>query len=230
MLEKTKKLLNKNLKWIAVFICVIIFLEILEDIFQKEKLFLDTIIYQIAVIRLRMQPLTTIFKMITNLGGSYVLITISILALIVLKNKRIAITINLNLIISATLNFILKNIIQRPRPEGYRLIDESGYSFPSGHSMVSMAFYGLLIYLIWKKVKNKKIKYIACTLLGILIPTIGFSRIYLGVHYASDVVAGFVISIAYLVVFTTVTKSIFEIENIEKNKKHCIDAGKNNKI
>lgn len=219
MLEKTKKLLNKNLKWIAVFICVIIFLEILEDIFQKEKLFLDTIIYQIAVIRLRMQPLTTIFKMITNLGGSYVLITISILALIVLKNKRIAITINLNLIISATLNFILKNIIQRPRPEGYRLIDESGYSFPSGHSMVSMAFYGLLIYLIWKKVKNKKIKYIACTLLGILIPTIGFSRIYLGVHYASDVVAGFVISIAYLVVFTTVTKSIFEIENIEKNKK-----------
>lgn len=219
MLEKTKKLLNKNLKWIAVFICVIIFLEILEDIFQKEKLFLDTIIYQIAVIHLRMQPLTTIFKIITNLGGSYVLITISLLALLVLKNKRIAITINLNLIISATLNFILKNIIQRPRPEGYRLIDESGYSFPSGHSMVSMAFYGLLIYLIWKKVENKKIKYIACTLLGILIPTIGFSRIYLGVHYASDVVAGFVIAIAYLVVFTTVTKSIFEIENIEKNKK-----------
>lgn len=216
MLEKTKQIINKNIKWIAVFFCVIIFLEILEDVFEKEKLFLDTIIYQIAVIHLRTQPLTTILKVITNLGGSYVLITIALLSLLLLKNKKIAITINLNLIISVALNFILKNIIQRPRPEGYRLIDESGYSFPSGHSMVSMAFYGLLIYLLWKKVKNKKIKYVACTLLGILILMIGFSRIYLGVHYASDVIGGFVIAIAYLVVFTTVTKSILEIENMKE--------------
>lgn len=216
MLEKTKQIINKNIKWIAVFFCVIIFLEILEDVFEKEKLFLDTIIYQIAVIHLRTQPLTTILKVITNLGGSYVLITIALLSLLLLKNKKIAITINLNLIISVALNSILKNIIQRPRPEGYRLIDESGYSFPSGHSMVSMAFYGLLIYLLWKKVKNKKIKYVACTLLGILILMIGFSRIYLGVHYASDVIGGFVIAIAYLVVFTTVTKSILEIENMKE--------------
>ena len=53
---------------------------------------------------------------------------------------------------------MLKNIVERPRPIGYRLIDETGYSFPSGHSMASAAFYGFFIYLIFKRLKNKKIK------------------------------------------------------------------------
>ena len=103
---------------------------------------------------------------------------------------------------------ILKNVVERPRPIGYRIIDETGYSFPSGHSMISMAFYGLIIYYIWKNVKNKKIRNIACILLGILIGLIGISRIYLGVHYASDVIGGFVISIIYLILFTTIYKNI----------------------
>ena len=106
------------------------------------------------------------------------------------------------------LNLMLKNIVERPRPIGYRLIDETGYSFPSGHSMISAAFYGLIIYFIWKNVKNKKLKYISCALLGLLIAFIGISRIYLGVHYASDVLGGFIISIAYLIIFTTTFKII----------------------
>lgn len=219
MLNKTRQIIRKNLKWIAFFICIIIFIEILEEIFKKEQLYLDMLIYQIVVEKLRIEPITSILKIITNLGGSYVLIAISLLSLFILKNKKIAVTINVNLIISTILNLILKNIIQRPRPEGYRLIGESGYSFPSGHSMISMAFYGLLIYFIWKSVKNKKIKYISCTILSILILAIGFSRIYLGVHYASDVIGGFVISIAYLVVFTTITKSILELEDINLNRR-----------
>jgi len=92
----------------------------------------------------------------------------------------------------------------RPRPTEYRIIDESGYSFPSGHSMVSMAFYGFLIYLVYKKVENKYVKWLLCTLLSILILLIGVSRIYLGVHYASDVIGGFCFSIVYLIVFVRV--------------------------
>ena len=110
--------------------------------------------------------------------------------------------------IITALNLLLKNIVERPRPEGYRLITETGYSFPSGHSMISAAFYGLIIYFIWKNVKDKKLKYISCTLLGILIVLIGISRIYLGVHYASDVIGGFTISIVYLIIFTSVFKMI----------------------
>ena len=109
---------------------------------------------------------------------------------------------------SDKLNQILKYIVQRNRPEGYRLIDESGYSFPSGHSMVSTAFYGFLIYLVIKKVKNKYLKNFLVILLSILIILIGFSRVYLGVHYASDVIAGFFISIAYLILFITMISDI----------------------
>ncbi len=219
-MKKIKKILKKTYKWIILLICLIIFLGILEDIFEYEKLKLDTIIYEIIVLNLRAEPLTIFMHIITNLGGAYALIAISVLSIVILKNKKIGYSISINLIIITALNFVFKNIIQRPRPEGYRLIDESGYSFPSGHSMVSTAFYGLIIYIIWKNVKNKAIKYTSCTLLTILVILIGISRIYLGVHYASDVLGGFLISIAYLIVFVTVTKSILQIQNDEmKNEK-----------
>lgn len=83
-----------------------------------------------------------------------------------------------------------------------------GYSFPSGHSMVSMAFYGFLIYLIYNNIKNKYIKWILICSLSILIILIGISRIYLGVHYTSDVLAGFLISISYLVIYTRIVKEV----------------------
>ncbi len=219
MIKKAQEILTKNLKWIIVFICAISFLAILEDVFEQEKLFIDTFIYRIVVLSWRIEPLTTVFKFITQLGGTYVLIGISILSLIFLNNKKVAISIPINLGIVALLNWVLKYIIARPRPEGYRLIDESGYSFPSGHSMVSMAFYGLLIYLIWKNCSHEKLKYISCFFLSLLIPLIGLSRIYLGVHYASDVIGGFVISLVYLIVFTTITQSIFELKQYHKGKK-----------
>ena len=72
--------------------------------------------------------------------------------------------------------------------------------------MISAAFYGYLIYLIWKYLKNKKIKYLLMIMLSMLIFIIGISRVYLGVHYMSDVIAGFLISMAYLVVFSSVAK------------------------
>lgn len=216
MLNKIKKILEKDSKWIILFLCVILFWTILENIFNYEQLTLDRTIYYLAVENMRNPISTTIFKLITNIGSAFVLITLTIASFFIIKNKKIGICITLNLIISTLLNIILKNIIQRPRPEGYRLIDESGYSFPSGHSMVSTAFYGLLLYLILRNVKNKKIRYISCTLICILILAIGFSRIYLGVHYASDVLGGFLISIAYLIVFTTILHDILNLQKGEK--------------
>ena len=111
---------------------------------------------------------------------------------------------------SALLNHIFKKIVQRPRPTGYRLIEEDGYSFPSGHSMISAAFYGFFIYLIFKNVKNKYLKWGSISLLSLLICLIGISRIYLGVHYTSDVMAGFVISISYLVIFTSIVNDYLD--------------------
>ena len=81
-----------------------------------------------------------------------------------------------------------------------------GYSLPSGHSMVSMAYYGFIIYLIFKNIENKKLKVLLIALLSFLIINIGISRIYLGVHYASDVCAGFLVAISYLMVYSNAIK------------------------
>ena len=79
------------------------------------------------------------------------------------------------------------------------MVTEHGYSFPSGHAMISTAFYGLIIYLIYKNANKHKKIYIA--LLTILIFLIAVSRVYLGAHYATDVIAGIIFAIIYLIIF-----------------------------
>ncbi|MBQ2938118.1 MAG: phosphatase PAP2 family protein [Clostridia bacterium] len=213
MLENLKNALKKNYKFIILLMCLIVVLAIVEDVFDKETIELDLLIYKLVVQNMRNNILTNIFKFVTNLGGAYFLIAISILSLIFVKNKKISFAICINLVLVTILNLLLKNIVERPRPIGYRLIDETGYSFPSGHSMISCAFYGLIIYFIWKNIKNNKVRNASCVLLGILILLIGISRIYLGVHYATDVLGGFLISVSYLIIFTSTYKVIFNNDN-----------------
>ena len=107
------------------------------------------------------------------------------------------------------LNQVCKFIVQRPRPEGFRLIAESGYSFPSGHSMVAMAFYGLLAWMAWRHERDAVVRRISVTGFALVVVLVGISRIYLGVHYASDVIAGFCLAAAWLAVYTTVVAPIF---------------------
>ena len=202
---KAKEIIEKNMKWIALFICVVLVIGIVEDVLDKEIGKLDIAGYNFVSEYLISDNITPLVKGITQLGGVIGLITIATILTIVIKNKKINILIWANLGISALLNQILKRIIQRPRPTEFRIINESGYSFPSGHSMVSAAFYGFLIYLIYKNVKNNYLKWGLITILSLLIILIGTSRIYLGVHYTSDVLAGFLIAMSYLIIFTQFT-------------------------
>lgn len=211
MKDKIKEFITKDLKWIILFICLTGFLALAEDVFHKEIMNGDIIGYEIISKFLISDFVTPIAKFITNFGGAIFLIVLTIVLFIVIKNKKIGVSIFSNLVIVTILNQLLKGILQRPRPTEYRIIEETGYSFPSGHSMISMAFYGYLIYLIYKYVKNKYIKWISIVVLSLLICTIGISRIYLGVHYTSDVLGGFLISISYLVIFiSAVNKFIIE--------------------
>lgn len=210
---KVKKFIKNNFKWFILLICVIGFIKLAEDVFAKEIMVADVIGYQMISKYLISDFITPIAKVITNFGGAICLIPLSILLLFVIKNKKIGLSIVTNLGIVAGLNFLLKNILQRPRPTEFRIIDQAGYSFPSGHSMVSMAFYGYLIYLIYRYVKNRYVKWSLITILSILIVTIGVSRIYLGVHYTSDVIAGFLVSISYLIIYTSIINKFI----IEKN-------------
>ena len=211
MKEKVKELIINNFKWIILFICLIGFLALAEDVFNKEIMNGDIIGYKFISTFLISDFATPIAKFITNFGGAIFIAVVAIFLAIIIKNKKIVISILANLVIITGLNQLLKRILQRARPTEYRIIQETGYSFPSGHSMISMAFYGYLIYLIYKHVKNKYIKWISISLLSILICLIGISRIYLGVHYTSDVLGGFLISISYLVIYiSAVNKFLVE--------------------
>ena len=201
MKKKIKEFIVKNLKWIILFIGLIGFFALAEDVFNKEIMNGDIIGYKIVSRFLISDFTTPIAKFITNFGGAIFLITLTITLFILIRNKKIGLSIFSNLVIITILNQLLKRILQRPRPTEYRIIEETGYSFPSGHSMISMAFYGYLIYLIYKYAKNKYIKWTSIILLSILICSIGISRIYLGVHYTSDVLGGFLISISYLIIY-----------------------------
>ncbi|HKO80981.1 MAG TPA: phosphatase PAP2 family protein, partial [Chitinophagaceae bacterium] len=101
-------------------------------------------------------------------------------------------------ITSTAVMFLLKIILQRERPLVPLISKVHGYSFPSGHSFSSMVFFGMLAYIIYRNVNHKVLKWIlvvSCFLFAILI---GFSRIYLKLHYASDVIAGFCLGIIWL--------------------------------
>ena len=209
--KQIKEFIIKNLKWIILFIWLIGFLALTEDVFNKEIMDGDIIGYKLISKFLISDFTIPIAKFITNFGGAIFLIVLTIILLISIKNKKIGLSIFSNLAIITILNQLLKRVLQRPRPTEYRIIEETGYSFPSGHSMISMAFYGYLIYLIYKYVENKYVKWILISLLSVLICLIGVSRIYLGVHYTSDVLGGFLISISYLVIYiSAVNKFLVE--------------------
>ena len=204
-MDNIKELIKNKYKWIIFAMVSIIFIAIAEDVFEKEIFAFDGIIYNF-LLNHRNNILNNFFKIMTNFGSAEFLIPLTILCIICIKNKKYKIILPVNLIVIASLNIILKNVFVRQRPNELRLIEETGYSFPSGHAMASTAVYGLLLYIVFREVKNKKIRNIACILLAILIFIIDMSRIYVGVHYASDVIAGTCLSIAYLILFIQIMK------------------------
>ena len=212
MKQDWKEFIKKNLKWVVLFICLVGFLALAEDVFNKEIMYGDIIGYKLISTFLISDFVTPIAKFITNFGGAIFLSIATVMLFLFIKNKKIGLSIISNIVIIAVLNQLLKRILQRPRPTEFRIVEETGYSFPSGHSMVSMAFYGYLIYLIYRYIKNKYIKWSLIVLLSILICLIGISRIYLGVHYTSDVLGGFLLSISYLVVYISLIKKILSEE------------------
>lgn len=199
---------KKNIKWVTVLICISIFVYLMQAVWGSRVLPIDTSGYGFMSKHFISNSLTPVMRLITQFGGTILMIVWALASLVLIKNKRIAISVVSNLVLIALLNNILKLIVRRARPTGFRLIAETGYSFPSGHSMVSMAFYGYLIYLIYKNVRNKKLRWTLITCFSLLILIIGMSRIYLGVHYTSDVFAGFLFSLGYLVIYTKLTDPI----------------------
>ncbi|MBU2542667.1 phosphatase PAP2 family protein [Patescibacteria group bacterium] len=151
-----------------------------------------------------------IFSLITFLGEIYLVIVFAIILSVILwmKNKKWQISVLwLTLIGSEVFTYVTKLIVNRPRPEYAVFLEHSG-SFPSNHATVAMAFYGFLIYLLLQYLKNKRERFLIATLGIIIILTIGFSRLYLGVHYFSDVLTGYLVGLLWLCIGINLTKKI----------------------
>ena len=160
---------------------------------------------------LRTNWLTSILLFITKFGSTTYIVGICILFLIFYKNKKQLLDLYGAIIVSTIINNIIKIIFRRPRPAlmtALNLAYENTYSFPSGHAMATMTFYGFLIYMLYKSKIKKPWKVTGITLLCLLILLVGFSRIYVGVHYFSDVFTGFLCSIIILFFYIKVLKML----------------------
>ena len=193
----------KNRKWIIISLTLLFVLLSVLITTNLIKPF-DTFMYEL--ITYGMNDITTIiYKAITFLGSTLFIVLLCIVFLIlfiVLKKKNVGLVISSVLIISTLFNNLLKIIFCRTRPDVIKLVHESSYSFPSGHTMASVSMYGILIYILIKSNINKKIKLILITILGILPILVGLSRVYLGAHYISDIIGGFIVSIILLLIET----------------------------
>lgn len=197
---KAKEFINKYLIWIILVLGLLLFFYLVRLINANTISVLDNYIYNI--IKGFISPkMTPIVKFITEFGNYTVMIPVIILFYLFNKDKSFNRYFTINLVAIFTSNFIVKNIIRRDRPIDINLIIENGFSFPSGHSMVSFAFYGFIIYYVYCSHLSKLEKTIIISILTLLVLMIGLSRIYLGVHYASDVIGGFVLALVYLIIF-----------------------------
>ena len=185
--------LTKCEKIVIFFLSLWVFL-----VFRNKINVIDNVVY-LFLHSFESDSLTSFIKIITYLGSAYILIPLAFLSLFFIKKDSNNRFISINLVLSFLLNQMLKRVFRRTRPLFTHLVKEGGFSFPSGHAMVSFCFYGFIIYLIYKS--NLKHKKIYELLLSLLIVIIGLTRIYLGVHFFSDIVAGFGFGLLYLLIF-----------------------------
>lgn len=202
--------MKKYVKWLICLLCLFIFVVTSIKVLNESEFVLDNVFYEFMDESLIGDNMTMVMKFITWFGGTSGIILMCILSLFIFKDKKINTTIVCNLVIVTILNTLFKVIFMRARPDINHLVIETGYSFPSGHSMISMAFYGYLIYIIYTHKDNARFRWLLISLISILVLLIGISRIYLGVHYTSDVVGGFCFSIAYLIIYISIVKKIIK--------------------
>ncbi|AUI71521.1 phosphatase PAP2 family protein [Companilactobacillus alimentarius] len=163
-----------------------------------------------------------IFRPITNLGDTLPTILIAaafFVLLIIKKYYYAAIFLVLNKVVVALLNSLIKNIIERPRPSHYHYVYAGGFSFPSGHSASSFALYISLLIIAWFIFKNIKFKLLISILTISIVILVGYSRIFLGVHYPSDVLGGYTLAAIILtfnsLLFGAKNFSILQLKGIK---------------
>ncbi|HET6996603.1 MAG TPA: phosphatase PAP2 family protein [Chitinophagaceae bacterium] len=206
---------------LILFICaLIIFTVIAYGVFKLQYQQFDFIVFD-RVAHLVTPGTTSFIRVITFFGNHMFLIPANLLLVVyflfIKKHRWYSIKVPVVAIGGVLLMALLKAWFNRPRPLIPLLEPVKGLSFPSGHAMMSVSFYGLLIVLVWENIRNNTVKWLLTIFLVLFILLIGFSRIYLRLHYFSDVIAGFAAGIMWL------TVSLWTVRRFERYSRRKID-------
>lgn len=173
-----------------------------EDVFENETISFDQTVRN-SIHEIAAPALTEFMRAATFCGSTVFLVALGVCiaaAFYYLRRRRAFVLFLITMLGSTVLLTVLKAAFHRARPDAYfDFALPSSYSFPSGHSLSSFCFYGILAWLITARMKNKAAKIAVWTFAAALVFLIGLSRVYLGVHYPSDVLAGYAAGIVWVV-------------------------------
>ncbi len=211
--------------WAVFILCLILFFWLAREVLPGKELKFDSRAFAWADERAS-PSLTEFIKGVTFLASRNFITGAGLMLigyfLFVKKHKWYSLKIPVIAVGSISLNLILKYLFNRPRPLVPHLVESYGLSFPSGHAMISASFYGLLIYLVWKNVEVPAWRFLLITLLVLLILCIGFSRVYLHVHYATDVLAGLAAGLGWVILANFL---LSRMEKFSKRNLHPVVKG-----
>jgi len=198
--------------WAAFLGCLLLFLFMADEVFIQHDTWLDEALFRFADSHTSPR-VTQAMKFITFFASAEYLLVVPPLVVLVFsffKSMRwFGLKVLLISLSSSLLNQVMKRLFERPRP-AFAMLEQSGLSFPSGHAMIGGSFYGLLIYIVWRTVHRAFWRWLLTVLLTLLLLLIGYSRIYLKVHYATDVLAGYAMGMLWLMV------SVFLLRRVER--------------
>lgn len=201
-----KKILKEN----YIYLIIILLLVTILSIIMRSSLHDKIIIFDKKIISIITNNISntiaSIFKVLTHFGGAIIPCIILLILLIFIKNKYIFFLQGGSYAIAGIITYIAKLIVARPRPEIALIKIPSSYSFPSGHTLTSIVFYTILFYLLTYHMKHKRVFMTIGFIFALLIAS---SRVYLGVHYFSDVIGGLIIGIPCLLMCRNIIKKNF---------------------
>ncbi len=196
--------------FIVVAICASLFAKLADSVHEQHTTWLDDQI--LLAINHRASPwLNDVIPTATDVGGVIgiaVLSTTAIAYFLRQKDYRHGALVVWGILGGVALNLLLKSLFMRHRPDLWaELVHETGYSFPSGHSMMSATFAVIMIVAFW----NTRWRWLAIVLGALYTGFVGFSRLYLGVHYPTDVLGGWLIATAWVLALALVIRYFFPV-------------------
>lgn len=214
--KKTAKLDAASIVAIA---SAAVFCALMLCVVTGQAAWLDDAAHALLVSALRQESITPVMEAFSNLISPVSIIVVWLVFLAFAPGKRPGLCLFANLTGALIVDQVIKFIIQRPRPDGFQLATETGFSFPSAHSVMAAVLFGLIIWYVWHFEKDALRRNSVCIAFGLIAAMIGISRVYLGVHYASDVLGGFALALVWLALFDKFLTPLFIGEGASRKRR-----------